>query len=100
LRPGPLDRRRPDLDAAWRRPLVSVRAVSTREGERLIDLARGAMGTRSRDLNVFEHADPSDVRLADGGDGLQFACLGVRPERRLLLESAVGFVTLPSGAAV
>ena len=100
VRPGPLDRRRPDLDAAWRRPLVSVRAVGPREGERLIDLARGAMVTRGRDLNVFEHADPSDVRLADAGDGLHFACLGVRPERRLLLESAYGFVTLQSGVPV
>jgi hypothetical protein len=58
------------------------------------------MVTRSRDLNVFEHADPADVRLADAGDGLQFACLGVVPERRLLLESAYGFLTLQNGIPI
>jgi len=100
VRPGGLDRKRPDLDAAWRRRLVSVRPAPARKAERLIDLARGAMVTRGRDLNVFEHADPADVRLADAGDGLQFACLGVRPERRLLLESAYGFLTLQNGVPV
>jgi hypothetical protein len=99
-RPSGLDRRRPDLAAEWRRPLVSIRSCAAREADRLITLARGAMITRSRDLNVFEHADPQDVRLADAGDGLQFACLGVVPERRLLLESAYGFLTLQNGIPV
>jgi hypothetical protein len=99
-RPGALDRRRPDLHAEWRRPLVSVRTCRAREAEHLVDLARGAMVTRSRDLNVFEHADPRDVRVADAGDGLQFACLGVVPERRLLLESAYGFLTLQNGIPI
>jgi hypothetical protein len=99
-RPHGLDRRRPDLLAEWRRPLVSVRTCPPGEAERLVDLARGAMVTRSRDLNVFEHADPADVRLADAGDGLQFACLGVVPPRRLLLESAYGFLTLMNGIPI
>jgi hypothetical protein len=77
-----------------------VRPAAKREAERLVDLARGAMVTRNRDLNVFEHADPADVRVADAGDGLQFACLGVIPERRLLLESAYGFLTLQSGIPI
>jgi hypothetical protein len=99
-RPRGLDRRRPDLAAEWRQPLRSVRACPPREAEKLVDLARGAMVTRSRDLNVFEHADARDVRLADAGDGLQFACLGVAPERRLLLESAYGFLTLQNGIPI
>lgn len=99
-RPEELDRRRPDLLAEWKRPLTGVRACGAREAEQLVDLARGAMVTRSRDLNVFEHADPRDVRVADAGDGLQFACLGVVPERRLLLESAYGFITLQNGIPI
>jgi len=99
-RPRGLDRKRPDLAAEWRRPLAAVRRCPAREAEKLIDLARGAMVTRSRDLNVFEHADPRDVRLADAGDGLQFACIGVVPERRLLLESAYGFLTLQNGIPI
>jgi hypothetical protein len=100
MRPEELDRRRPDLLAEWKRPLAGVRPCGAREAERLVDLARGAMVTRSRDLNVFEHADPGDVRLVDAGDGLQFACLGVVPERRLLLESAYGFLTFMNGIPI
>jgi len=95
-----LSRARPDLRSETLRPPLSVRTVSRREGRRLVDLAREAMVTRSRDLNVFEHADERDVRLADVGGGLQFACLGVVPERRLLLESAYGFLTLQNGVPI
>jgi hypothetical protein len=79
---------------------VRVRSVSPREGRRLIDLARGAMITRSRDLDAFEHAYDRDVRLVDCGQGLQFACLGVIPERRLLLEAVYGFLILKNGVPI
>ena len=48
-------------------------AVTRRQGQRLIDLAREAMVTRSRDLDVFVNADPADVRLIEDGNGLWFA---------------------------
>jgi len=79
---------------------VKVRAVSPREGRKMIDLARGAMITRSRDLDAFEHASDKDVRLVDCGQGLQFACIGVLPERRLLLESVYGFLTIKNGVPI
>jgi hypothetical protein len=100
FRSEPLSRQRPDLLAEALRAPLAVNALSPREGRKLVDLAREAMVTRSRDLNVFEHADERDVRLADCGDGLQFACLGVVPERRLLLESAYGFLTLQNGVPI
>jgi hypothetical protein len=37
------------------------------------------------------------VRLVDFGDGLQFACIGALPERRLLLEAVYGYLTLRNG---
>lgn len=79
---------------------VSVRQVSPQEGRKLIDLAREAMITRNRDLDAFEHASEEDVRLVDCGQGLQFACFGVVPERRLLLESVYGFLTLKNGVPI
>lgn len=79
---------------------VRVRAVSPQEGRKLIDLARGAMITRSRDLDAFEHAYDKDVRLVDCGQGLQFACFGAVPERRLLLEAVYGFLTLKNGVPI
>jgi len=77
-----------------------VRSVPPREARALIDLARESMVTRSRDLDVFSWADERDVRLVDCGGGLQFACIGAVPERRLLLESVYGFLTLKNGVPI
>jgi len=96
----PLDRSRPSLRAEALRPPLSVRAVSPREGRRLIDLTREAMITRDRDLYAFRNADPNDVRLVECGDGLQFAALGVVPERRLMLDCVYGFLTLKNGVPI
>ena len=93
----PLRREWPDLkQEAGRRP-VAVREVSLRESRRLIDLAREAMATRQRDLDAFANADPRDVRLVELGGGLCFACYGLLPERRLLLECSYGMLMLKNG---
>jgi hypothetical protein len=78
----------------------SVREVSPKQAERLIDLTRAAMVTRARDLDVFSYADPRDVRLVDFGQGLQFACIGAQPERRLMFEAVYGYLTLKNGVPI
>jgi hypothetical protein len=60
-------------------------------------MATEAMIARARDLDAFAYGDPADVRLVDCGDGLQFVCIGVQPERRLMLEAVYGFLTLHNG---
>ncbi|MGH7730160.1 MAG: hypothetical protein ACRENJ_02820 [Candidatus Eiseniibacteriota bacterium] len=97
---GPLDRGRPNLLSELRRPPLSVRPVARAEGQRLIDLARASMVTRSRDLDAFSWGDPDDVRLVDCGRGLQFAVIGVVPERRLMLEAVYAFLTLKNGVPI
>jgi hypothetical protein len=97
---APLRRERPDLRRELRIAPRSVRAVSERDGQRIIDLAREAMVVRSRDLDAFIHGDPRDVRLVDCGGGLEFACIGVKPERRLMLESVYAFLTLMNGVPI
>lgn len=96
----PLRRARPVLREAIAEPPRAVREVAPAEGARLIDLAREAMVTRSRDLDAFAYGDRRDVRLVDAGDGLQFACIGMLPERRLLLETVYGLLTLRSGVPI
>lgn len=91
---------RPDLASAMRRPPRAVQTVSLREGRALIDLAQEAMVTRQRDLEAFACGDPRDVRIVDDGDGLQFACIGVVPERRLLLPAVYAFLTLRNGVPI
>lgn len=96
----PLDRSRPDVMKDVKRPRVKVRSVAPAAADELIDLAREAMVTRSRDLDAFANADRNDVRLVDCGDGLQFVCYGTQPERRLVLETTYGFLTLKNGVPI
>ncbi len=76
---SPLSGSRTDLLAEVSRPPLSVRSVSRAEGERLIDVARGAMVTRSRDLDAFAYGSPDDVRRVDCGEGLELVAVGVSP---------------------
>jgi len=100
FRTAPLRRDRPDLGEALRRPPLTLEAVSSRDGARLIGMARESMLTRARDLDIFAFADSRDVRLADCGDGLQFACFGARPERRTLFDVVSGYITLQNGVPI
>jgi hypothetical protein len=101
IRRQPPSRNRP---ASFRKTVldtrVKVRNATPREARELIELANACMVTRHRDLLVFLHADENDVRLLDCGNGLQFACIGTRPDRRLVLESVYGFLALRSGVAI
>lgn len=94
------ERGRPDLRAALAAPPPRVRALARADGQRMHDLALTAMVTRQRDLDAFAYASPDDVRLVDVGGGLQFAVLGVIPERRLLLEAVVACLTLRNGVPI
>jgi hypothetical protein len=96
----PLSRARPDLRKVVNDPPLAVRSVPRREARKLIDLAREAMVTRSRDLDAFSYADENDVRIVDCGRGLQFVAYGAIPERRLILESVYGFLTLRAGVPI
>ncbi|MCR9243908.1 MAG: hypothetical protein NXI31_02675 [bacterium] len=96
---SPLDRRRPDLKAALRQR-ARVIDCDERTGRRIVDLAREAMVLRHRDLDAFAYGDPRDVRLLDCGNGLEFAVIGMQPERRLMLESVYAFLTLKNGVPI
>ncbi len=91
---------RPDLALVVDVPPRSIRALSLREGERALALAMEAMATRSRDLDVFAWGDARDVRRVDCGDSLEFLMIGAKPERRLLLESVYGFLSLKNGVPI
>ena len=96
----PLDTKRPDLTEAASLEPLRVRRVDARQGRVLVEMAREAMVTRSRDLEVFMHGDARDVVLYDWEDGLQFAAMGYTPERRILLEGVYGFLTLKNGVPI
>jgi hypothetical protein len=93
----PLARGRPDLRRELERPPRAVRVLPPADGRRMLELARGAMVTRARDLMAFEYGSPDAVRLVEDGDGLAFAFCGVVPERRLLLPAIFGGLMLRNG---
>ncbi|HSB64379.1 MAG TPA: hypothetical protein VLJ18_09450 [Thermoanaerobaculia bacterium] len=97
---APLDSGRPDVAREVASPPLRVVAATGDEAGRLLDLARESMVTRQRDLDVFQWGDRRDVRLAHFPDGLTFVVIGAVPERRLLLESVYGFLTLKNGVPV
>jgi hypothetical protein len=100
FRSQPLRRGRPDLRKEIERPLQAVRVLPVREGAHLIELARGAMITRQRDLDAFAYGDVRDVRLVDDGEGLAFALVGMLPERRTQLAAVYGILTLQNGVPI
>jgi hypothetical protein len=96
----PLDRSKPSLRREIHREPKSVRVLPPREGRRIVELAKRCMVVRHRDLYGFEHGDPRDVRMFEFDGGLTYAAIGLRPERRLLLESVYSFLTLKNGVPI
>ena len=97
---APLRRTRPDLRAELERPPRAIRAASAIEGARLIELAMTALVTRSRDLDGIAYGNPRDVWMIDDAHGLQWAFIGLVPERRQLLRASHGFLTLKNGVPI
>lgn len=97
---SPLRRSRPDLALELERPPRAVRAASPAEGAQIIRLALTALVTRSRDIDGIAYGNARDVCFADDSHGLQWAFIGLAPERRQLLRASHGFVTLKNGVPI
>jgi hypothetical protein len=100
FRARPPERARPDLVRELARPPRAVRRAQSAEAQQLIDLGRAAMATRARDLDAFAYGSARDVRIVDDGDGLEWAIIGVFPERRPVLRSVYGVITLRNGVPI
>ncbi len=82
------------------RPLESIRLLPRREAVRVIDLARSALAARSREVHAMNYANPAEVHLADLGEGVELAVIGVPPRERLLLEANYGYLLLSNGVPI
>jgi len=91
---------RPDLRAEIVRPPRSLRRMSSRNGAALVELTRAAMVVRHRSLEAFSFADARDAWIADDGDGLAIALVGVIPPRRHTVASYYGGLTLRNGVPI
>lgn len=97
---APLRTSRPEIRAEILKPPRRIRPVGGRQARGLLDLARESMVTRARDLYTFTAANLKDASLVDCGDGLEFFCIGVEPEQRLLLDAVYGILTLRNGVPI
>lgn len=95
-----LRRGRPDLVSELRRPCPKITLVNPAKGQEILQLAREALVTRSRDLDAFAYGDARDVKLASCGGGLTLAMIGMIPERRLMFETVYGYLLLQNGVPV
>jgi hypothetical protein len=77
-----------------------LRALVPAAGRAAIDLARGAMIARQRDLDAFAYGHAEDAWLIDDGDGYAFTLNGVEPKRRAPLAAIFGGLILRSGVPI
>ena len=106
-----IDVRLPVLRTAFRRlsmplarhvmaPLDAIERLPRRHAARAIDVARSALAARCREVHAMNQPNPDEVYLADLGDGVQLAVIGVLPAQRLLLEANYGYVLLSNGVPI
>ena len=82
-----IQRREISLSRELSSPLIPIQRVSSREGERILDLAREASAVRYRELHGFTYGDPRRVLKAELGRGTEVFVTGVPPENRLPLRA-------------
>ncbi|MBT8078552.1 MAG: hypothetical protein KJO31_08230 [Gammaproteobacteria bacterium] len=82
------------------RPLDDVRLLSRRLGGRLIDTAMASLAVRHRETYHFNFANPAEVWVADVGQGVSVAVLGLKQEYRFPLECTMGYLVLANGVPV
>jgi hypothetical protein len=81
------------------RPLALRRAGPTLAQE-LIETARIAMVTRSRELYAFSYPNTEDVLVGEAGRGMRVALIGLQPEFRLPFEGYYAFLAMRNGVPV
>jgi len=85
---GPLIQRREiNLRDELTAPPPKLTKLSSRDGEKALDLAREASTIRYRELYGFTHGDPAHVYQADLGRGVQLFLTGLRRAERLSLRA-------------
>jgi hypothetical protein len=98
-RGGGLRRASGDARSTILQPLP-VERLSRRAAARLLDVWRAALWSRTRTVFQIEQPNLDECYLADLGAGLQFAAIGVAPDRRGVLEATYGHLLLANGMPV
>ncbi|MCB0333202.1 MAG: hypothetical protein KDD55_06855 [Bdellovibrionales bacterium] len=79
------------------RRVSGTRPLPKNEAQKIIDSARSTLCVRLRETDPVTFVDPREVRLLTLERGIQVALLSMKPERRTLFESYVGYVAYKNG---
>jgi hypothetical protein len=93
-------RRDVSLAEAMAAPPLPLRKLSRGEGERLVDLTRGASALRYREYYGFTYADSASVRVARAGRGVEIFLMGLEKGRRLPLRAGFAGFVVKNGVPV
>lgn len=74
--------------------------LSIREKNHLISTIRESLALHARETDPVTYADPGETFLYEMGDGLQIALTGMIKERRLSLETYIGYMAFKNGFPV
>jgi hypothetical protein len=89
-----------DIVREARRPVRVWRRASPALARELIETARGAMATRSRELHAFSYPNPDDVLVGEMGRGVRGVLIGLEPAFRLPFEGYYAFLIVKNGVPV
>jgi len=81
-------------------PLERIDLLKGSQARAVIDLARAALAVRAREVMAINYPNPAEVYLADLGEGVRLALIGVAPDHRLVLEANYGYLLLSNGVPV
>jgi hypothetical protein len=81
-------------------PHLPIRKLSRDEGQRVVDLTRGATALRYREYYGFTYADPASVRAVRAGRGVEIFLMGLERERRLPLRAGFAGFIVKNGVPV
>jgi hypothetical protein len=95
-----LSRAEVSIDRELAGPKLPVRRLSRREGEKVLDMARTALGVRYREVYAFTYGDPSTVISADCGRGVEILLISIVPQRRLPIRAGFAPFILRNGVPI
>lgn len=86
-----------DSTKAIRQKISGPVSLSLLEKEQLLDVMKASLAFQYRETDPVTYADVNEVELFDMGRGLQIAISGMKKEKRLSLESYVGYMAFKNG---
>lgn len=89
-----------NLPVLLARPLPQQVSLTPQQSTRLLDVAKASLAFYSRETEPITLASPNEVKLFSFGRGLAIALFGIKPPRRLSLESYIGYMVFKNNVPV